>query len=124
MQRGKVENATAEMQRGLDQLMERKEGGDEIQSVALSLLETESPIRIAKYSDCFVDDDVRTSIKSQDEISLRRGYYDNCALSSYACSDSLLLTPLCCDDIYDVTPRVSALAECNRLVSEPLGIEK
>ncbi|GKB60986.1 putative reverse transcriptase domain-containing protein [Tanacetum coccineum] len=28
---------------------------------------------------------------------------------SYACSDSLLLTPLCCDDIHDVTPRVSAL---------------
>ncbi|GJT90356.1 reverse transcriptase domain-containing protein [Tanacetum coccineum] len=109
MQRGKVENATAEILRGLDQLMERKEGGcmyllwvsligdvrtltmdearasryllDEIQSVALSLLETESPIRIAKYSDCFVDDDVRTSIKSQDEISLRRGYCDNCALS-------------------------------------------
>nr|GEV12102.1 uncharacterized mitochondrial protein AtMg00810-like [Tanacetum cinerariifolium] len=25
-------------------------------------------------------------------------------------SDSLLLTPLCCDDIHDVTPRVSALA--------------
>ncbi|GJW48453.1 putative reverse transcriptase domain-containing protein [Tanacetum coccineum] len=30
--------------------------------------------------------------------------------TSYACSDSLLLTPLCCDDIHDVTPRVSALA--------------
>ncbi|GKF43486.1 hypothetical protein Tco_0130038, partial [Tanacetum coccineum] len=32
---------------------------------------------------------------------------------------SLLLTPLCCDDIHEVTPRVSALAGCNRLVSEP-----
>ncbi|GJZ42973.1 putative reverse transcriptase domain-containing protein [Tanacetum coccineum] len=42
----------------------------------------------------------------------------------YACSDSLLLTPLCCDDIHDVTPRVSALAGCDRLVSEPLVIEK
>ncbi|GKA21672.1 hypothetical protein Tco_0701661 [Tanacetum coccineum] len=42
----------------------------------------------------------------------------------YACSDSLLLTPLCCDDIHDVTPRVSALAECDRLVSEPLVMEK
>ncbi|GKB74312.1 hypothetical protein Tco_0935724 [Tanacetum coccineum] len=41
----------------------------------------------------------------------------------YACSDSLLLTPLCCDDIHDVTPRVSALAGCDRLVSEPLVIE-
>ncbi|GJY02933.1 reverse transcriptase zinc-binding domain-containing protein [Tanacetum coccineum] len=41
----------------------------------------------------------------------------------YACSDSLLLTPLCCDDIHDVTPRVSALARCDRLVSEPLVIE-
>nr|GEV51766.1 hypothetical protein [Tanacetum cinerariifolium] len=29
---------------------------------------------------------------------------------SYSCSDSLLLTPLCCDDIHDVTPHVSALA--------------
>nr|GEX18044.1 RNA-directed DNA polymerase, eukaryota, reverse transcriptase zinc-binding domain protein [Tanacetum cinerariifolium] len=28
----------------------------------------------------------------------------------YACSDSLLLTSLCCDDIHDVTPRASALA--------------
>ncbi|GJW69686.1 hypothetical protein Tco_0126603 [Tanacetum coccineum] len=26
---------------------------------------------------------------------------------------SLLLTPLCCDDIHDVTPRVSALAGCD-----------
>nr|GEV04472.1 hypothetical protein [Tanacetum cinerariifolium] len=31
-------------------------------------------------------------------------------------SDSLLLTPLCYDDIHDVTPRVSALAGCDRLV--------
>ncbi|GJV92593.1 hypothetical protein Tco_1540406 [Tanacetum coccineum] len=30
-------------------------------------------------------------------------------------SDSLLLTPLCCDDIHEVTPRVSALAGCDRL---------
>ncbi|GKB88333.1 putative reverse transcriptase domain-containing protein, partial [Tanacetum coccineum] len=30
MQRGKVENATAEMLHGLDQLMERKEGGGDI----------------------------------------------------------------------------------------------
>ncbi|GJW90721.1 hypothetical protein Tco_0168274 [Tanacetum coccineum] len=43
--------------------------------------------------------------------------------SNYAFSDSLLLTPLCCDDIHDVTPRVSALAGCDRLVSEPLVIE-
>ncbi|GJR41342.1 hypothetical protein Tco_1217026 [Tanacetum coccineum] len=41
----------------------------------------------------------------------------------YAFSDSLLLTPLCCDDIHDVTLRVSALAGCDRLVSEPLVIE-
>ncbi|GKA20909.1 hypothetical protein Tco_0700898 [Tanacetum coccineum] len=32
--------------------------------------------------------------------------------ASYAYSGSLLLTPLCCDDIHDVTPRVSALAGC------------
>ncbi|GJZ13985.1 hypothetical protein Tco_0549215 [Tanacetum coccineum] len=41
----------------------------------------------------------------------------------YAFNDSLLLTPLCCDDIHDVTPRVSALAGCDRLVFEPLVIE-
>ncbi|GJX94412.1 hypothetical protein Tco_0348998 [Tanacetum coccineum] len=34
--------------------------------------------------------------------------------ASYAFSDSLLLTPLCCDDIHDVTPHVSALAGCDR----------
>ncbi|GJU06924.1 hypothetical protein Tco_1123354 [Tanacetum coccineum] len=48
---------------------------------------------------------------------------DNCALNSYACSDSLLLTPLCCDDIHEVTPRVSALARCDILVTEPLVIK-
>ncbi|GJX63815.1 putative reverse transcriptase domain-containing protein [Tanacetum coccineum] len=37
--------------------------------------------------------------------------------ASYAYSGSLLLTPLCCDDIHDVTPRVSALAGCDRLVA-------
>ncbi|GJV95107.1 hypothetical protein Tco_1546684 [Tanacetum coccineum] len=42
---------------------------------------------------------------------------------SYAFKDSLLLTPLCYDDIHDVTPRVSALAGCDRLVSKPLVIE-
>ncbi|GJT24972.1 hypothetical protein Tco_0894909 [Tanacetum coccineum] len=34
-----------------------------------------------------------------------------------------LNTPLCCDDIHDVTPRVSTLAGCDKLVSEPLVIE-
>ncbi|GJZ40266.1 putative reverse transcriptase domain-containing protein [Tanacetum coccineum] len=33
--------------------------------------------------------------------------------ASYACSDSLLLTPLCCDDIHEVTPLVSALTGCD-----------
>ncbi|GJQ97807.1 reverse transcriptase domain-containing protein [Tanacetum coccineum] len=33
---------------------------------------------------------------------------------SCAFSVSLLLTPLCCDDIHDVTPRVSALAGCDK----------
>ncbi|GJR85796.1 putative reverse transcriptase domain-containing protein [Tanacetum coccineum] len=31
---------------------------------------------------------------------------------------------MCCDDAYRVTPRVSALAGCDRLVSNPLVIEK
>ncbi|GJZ77896.1 hypothetical protein Tco_0642568 [Tanacetum coccineum] len=38
-------------------------------------------------------------------------------MGEYAFSDSLLLTPLCCDDIHDVTSRVSALAGCDRLVA-------
>ncbi|GJV71911.1 hypothetical protein Tco_1491906 [Tanacetum coccineum] len=42
---------------------------------------------------------------------------------SYAYSESLLLTPLCCDDIHEVTPRVFALAGCDRLISEPLVIK-
>ncbi|GJS65593.1 putative reverse transcriptase domain-containing protein [Tanacetum coccineum] len=62
-------------------------------------------------------------VRSRDEISLRRGYCDNCALSSYACSDSLLLTPLCCDDIHDVTPRASALAGCDGKGAFQLGIK-
>ncbi|GJV34786.1 putative reverse transcriptase domain-containing protein [Tanacetum coccineum] len=37
---------------------------------------------------------------------------------------SLLLTSMCYDDAYHVTPRVSALAWCDRLVSEPLVINK
>nr|GEY20258.1 reverse transcriptase domain-containing protein [Tanacetum cinerariifolium] len=40
-------------------------------------------------------------------------------LCGYEPLDSLLLTPLCCDDIHDVTPRVFALTGCDRLVSEP-----
>nr|GEU99747.1 putative reverse transcriptase domain-containing protein [Tanacetum cinerariifolium] len=41
----------------------------------------------------------------------------------YACNDSLLLTPLGFDDLHDVTPRVSALAGYDILVSEPQLIE-
>nr|GEV99603.1 reverse transcriptase domain-containing protein [Tanacetum cinerariifolium] len=41
--------------------------------------------------------------------------------SCYAFSDSLLLTPLCCDDIYEVMPRVFAFAGCDSLVLEPFG---
>ncbi|GJR15078.1 hypothetical protein Tco_0797730 [Tanacetum coccineum] len=44
-------------------------------------------------------------------------------LYCYALSVSLFLTPLRCDDIHDVMPRVSALAGCDRLVSEPLVID-
>ncbi|GJZ92741.1 hypothetical protein Tco_0664806 [Tanacetum coccineum] len=43
---------------------------------------------------------------------------------SCAYCGSLLLTPLCCDDIHDVTPCVSALAGCDRLASESLVIKK
>ncbi|GJR37636.1 putative reverse transcriptase domain-containing protein [Tanacetum coccineum] len=101
------------MPRGLDQLMERKEGEERIRRTM-----TLEICMVAMYGEgyCYL-------FKSRDEISLKRGYCDNCALSSYACSNSLLLTPLYCDDIHDVTPRVSALTGCNRLVSESLDIE-
>ncbi|GJX85316.1 hypothetical protein Tco_0336090 [Tanacetum coccineum] len=38
-------------------------------------------------------------------------------------SYSLLLTLMCCDDAYRVTPRDSTLAGCDRLLSELLVIE-
>nr|GEV10906.1 hypothetical protein [Tanacetum cinerariifolium] len=41
----------------------------------------------------------------------------SCQVAAF--SDSLLLTPLYSDDINDVTPRVSTLVGCDRLVSEP-----
>nr|GEU44583.1 hypothetical protein [Tanacetum cinerariifolium] len=50
---------------------------------------------------------------------------DGVALQVHGCSvayDSLLLTPLCCDDIHDVTPHVSALAGSDRLGS-PFSID-
>ncbi|GJT08409.1 hypothetical protein Tco_0842871 [Tanacetum coccineum] len=50
----------------------------------------------------------------------------------YACGDSLLLTPLCCDDIHEVTPRVSALASYVSLIRKkfywgtifPIGLKR
>ncbi|GJR34429.1 hypothetical protein Tco_1210113 [Tanacetum coccineum] len=58
----------------------------------------------------------------EDVKAKRSGYL--ILLGSYEFSDSLLLTSLCCDDIHDGTSRVSALAGCDRLVLEPLVIEK
>ncbi|GJX00499.1 hypothetical protein Tco_0184412 [Tanacetum coccineum] len=43
-------------------------------------------------------------------------------LYCYAFSVSLLLTPLCCDDIHDVTPRVSVLAGCDSKSPVPNAI--
>ncbi|GJR98144.1 putative reverse transcriptase domain-containing protein [Tanacetum coccineum] len=57
---------------------------------------------------------VRWNSKRGPEFTWEREDY---LKSNYAFSDSLLLTPLCCDDIHDVTPRVSALAGCDRLVA-------
>ncbi|GJT09977.1 reverse transcriptase domain-containing protein [Tanacetum coccineum] len=45
------------------------------------------------------------------------------SLVAYSARHSLLLTPLCCDDAYPGMPRDSALAGCDRLVSEPLVIK-
>ncbi|GKD74160.1 hypothetical protein Tco_1332442, partial [Tanacetum coccineum] len=46
-----------------------------------------------------------------------------CQVAEHQIGVSLLLTPLCCDDTHEVTPRVSSLAGCDKLVSEPLVIE-
>ncbi|GJY80188.1 putative reverse transcriptase domain-containing protein [Tanacetum coccineum] len=58
-------------------------------------------------------------VKSRDEISLRKGYCDTRDLISslYRRHCIMLISIL-------VMPRVSALAECGRFVSEPLVIEK
>ncbi|GKD08632.1 hypothetical protein Tco_1188317, partial [Tanacetum coccineum] len=61
--------------------------------------------------------------KEEIEVSVMKEFLNVISFNSYACSDSLLLTPLCCDEIYEVTPRVSTLTGCDRLVSEPLVIE-
>ncbi|GJV89115.1 hypothetical protein Tco_1533053 [Tanacetum coccineum] len=49
---------------------------------------------------------------------LHENIEDREILFLYCCafSVSLLLTPLCCDDIHDVTPRVSALAGCDKSI--------
>ncbi|GJT73509.1 zf-BED domain-containing protein [Tanacetum coccineum] len=52
---------------------------------------------------------------AEESWALLEDLCDNCALSRYEvsptlCGDSLLLTPLCSDDIHDVTPCVFALA--------------
>ncbi|GJV24517.1 hypothetical protein Tco_1377212 [Tanacetum coccineum] len=66
--------------------------------------------------------------------ALKEKECDNCALSRFMvpcpCIDetpfSLMqdVVPLFLDDIHEVTPCVSALAGCDKLVSEPLVIEK
>ncbi|GJR15505.1 putative reverse transcriptase domain-containing protein [Tanacetum coccineum] len=62
---------------------------------------------------------------NENDGELHENIEDREILFLYCCafSVSLLLTPLCCDDIHDVKPRVSALAGCDRLVSEPMVIE-
>nr|GEX88990.1 putative reverse transcriptase domain, ribonuclease H-like domain, aspartic peptidase domain protein [Tanacetum cinerariifolium] len=62
---------------------------------------------------------VRWNSKHGPEFTWEREDYMK---ASYGCSDSLLLTSLCCDDIYDVTPRVSALAGCDIIDGKTLVI--
>ncbi|GKC20764.1 putative reverse transcriptase domain-containing protein, partial [Tanacetum coccineum] len=86
--------------------------------VPLDEIEVDKTLHFVEKPIEIMDREVKTLKRSRipivkDEISLRRGYCDNCALSSYTYSESLLLAPLCCDDIHEVTPRVSALAGCD-----------
>ncbi|GJY92087.1 hypothetical protein Tco_0507869 [Tanacetum coccineum] len=77
-------------------------------------------IRVMDYPRrCYVDRGHVPSRELHENTEVREILFLYC----YAFSVSLLLTPLCCDDIHDVTPRVSALAGCDRLVSEPLVIK-
>ncbi|GJW03246.1 hypothetical protein Tco_1562102 [Tanacetum coccineum] len=113
MQRGKVENATAEMLRSLDQLMERKEGGVKSRD--------EISLRMGYCGNCALSRyEVSPTLCGHDIVRIRyqeSGIGDSIPLHDYilcyAYSESLLLAPLCCDDIHEVTPRVSALAGCD-----------
>ncbi|GJT60207.1 hypothetical protein Tco_1003740 [Tanacetum coccineum] len=57
---------------------------------------------------------VRPMIPNLDGVENINGTVKQILEPFYACSDSLLLTPLCCDEIHDVTPRVSTLAGCDK----------
>ncbi|GJX66387.1 DNA helicase [Tanacetum coccineum] len=69
----------------------------------------------------------KLSIRFKGELHENTEVREILFLYCYAFSVSLLLTPLCCDDIHDVTPRVFSLAGyyigCIRAVSgiEPFG---
>nr|GEW98728.1 putative reverse transcriptase domain-containing protein [Tanacetum cinerariifolium] len=49
-------------------------------------------------------------------ILIKLDFLDPLESDNHYTVHSLLLTPLCCDDTHDVTPRVSALAGCDRLL--------
>ncbi|GJV19946.1 hypothetical protein Tco_1368966 [Tanacetum coccineum] len=67
----------------------------------------------SKYPRLFVEQ----AGELHENIEVREILFSYC----YAFSVSLLLTPLCCDDIHDVTPRVSALAGCDRLCHDSVA---
>ncbi|GJX40086.1 zinc finger, CCHC-type containing protein [Tanacetum coccineum] len=71
-----------------------------------------SRIPIVKSIGTRSEDGIGSSYLISSRICLHE-FLNVIGFNSYACSDSLLLTPLCCDDIHDVTPRVSALAGCD-----------
>ncbi|GJY36392.1 hypothetical protein Tco_0421770 [Tanacetum coccineum] len=113
---------------------EAKDGSDNSMVVDEGEQDFTNPIDRRKFN--LEDDQASLKLKdSNDEtdaeaLQIIREVFVKLLLDSFgklsiscAFSVSLLLTPLCCDDIHDVTPHVSALAEYDKLVSEPMVIE-
>ncbi|GKB65309.1 putative reverse transcriptase domain-containing protein [Tanacetum coccineum] len=74
--------------------------------------------------DSFYHTEQKMALGYQNPFYLKQAQQKQQSLYNGKVLVSLLLTPLCCDDTHDVTLCISALAGCDRLVSEPLVIDK
>ncbi|GKA33617.1 putative reverse transcriptase domain-containing protein [Tanacetum coccineum] len=126
----KQENILAESLHGLDQQMEKKKGEslyfmDRIWVSVVGGVRTlimdeahkmkrDIPTYVSKCLTCSkVKAEHQRPLDLLQQPEIPEWKWDN-----YAFSDPQLLTPLCYDDIHDVTPRVSALAGCDSRMRE------